>query len=316
MEYKEFLLCLKDKLELLCNEGESVQFETIVKNNSVKLDAIILKKEGDLAFPTIYVRDYYSESADESVVEEIARGILEFGRINRLDIDFDINEFCDFEKMKSSIAFKLINSAKNEELLKAVPHRDFNDLSIVYYCVMDTYVGGSAATIIYNKHTDIWKCTEEELYELAKINTERLNKPVLRSINDIILELVDRGEFDSDTADDLYEDLKDESVCPMYVLTNERKTYGASCLLYENILENFAEEHGDFYILPSSIHELILVPDEGNSSPTEFLNMVKNVNESQVADEEILSDNVYRYSSYDGLIHTFSNITFDAERVF
>ena len=98
-------------------------------------------------------------------------------------------------------------------------------------------------------------------------------------------------------------DLKDYVPSDMYVLTNESKLNGAACILYENVLYDFAQKLGaDLYILPSSVHEVILLPKLSMFEKDELVNMVKEVNTEGVAADEVLSDHVYEYNRTERLI--------------
>ena len=82
----------------------------------------------------------------------------------------------------------------------------------------------------------------------------------------------------------------------LYLLTNQMGYNGAAAILYEGVLKNFAEEVGkDLILLPSSIHEVLLLPDNGDSDYEALSALVREVNEAQVRREEWLSDHVYRY---------------------
>ena len=90
---------------------------------------------------------------------------------------------------------------------------------------------------------------------------------------------------------------------PMYVLSNKSKLNGSGCLFYHNLLHNLCEKlECDLYILPSSIHEVILIPAYDHDSYDELTSMVKEVNSTQLSKEEILSDHVYFYSRETGQI--------------
>ena len=88
-------------------------------------------------------------------------------------------------------------------------------------------------------------------------------------------------------------------VSGMYVASNSDKLNGSSVILYRDMLKNFAESHDveKLYILPSSLHEVIIIPDDANmEKDIQMLNeMVVSVNCTQVQPEEILSDHVYVY---------------------
>ena len=87
-----------------------------------------------------------------------------------------------------------------------------------------------------------------------------------------------------------------EDAVEMYVLTNKQKMNGASCILYEHILNDFAnQKNKDIYILPSSVHEVILVPVAEDIDRTELSRMVRDVNRNELEEGDVLSDRVYYY---------------------
>ncbi len=86
---------------------------------------------------------------------------------------------------------------------------------------------------------------------------------------------------------------------PMKVLTNSKRSSGAVCILYPGVLEEVAAERmgGDFYIIPSSVHEVILLPDDGRLLEENLKEMIFEVNRTKVDPEEVLSDNLYYYDA-------------------
>ena len=99
-------------------------------------------------------------------------------------------------------------------------------------------------------------------------------------------------------------DMLDEESCPMYILTNKERRYGAGTIFYPGIMEQAQKLLGDnFYILPSSIHECILIPEEGNYDQDRLSEMVAEINEQHVDAREVLSDQAYYYLKKDGRIH-------------
>jgi hypothetical protein len=108
--------------------------------------------------------------------------------------------------------------------------------------------------------------------------------------------LLDRGE-----------PLVPEEVGGMYVLTNASGSLGAAALFYPDVKEKAAELlGGDYYILPSSVHEVILVPDSADIKAADLCDMVKQANRTVVDEKDILSDNVYHYSKDDRKLNKVS----------
>jgi hypothetical protein len=144
-----------------------------------------------------------------------------------------------------------------------------------------------ANILIYNEHLSMWGITEDELYHTARKNTQRLLPSQMISMRSLI----------PDAPDDL-----DVS---LYILSNQYRTNGATVILYDGLLSRIAERfQKDLVILPSSIHETLLLPvDSLDSADMErYAQMIQEVNETQLADEEILSDHAYYYSRSTGLV--------------
>ena len=311
MEYNEFLSYIKDSINAIIGEERQVNIHKIIKNNDVELDGLtIMSKESNIS-PTIYLNDYYKEYKNGRSAGDIVFDIYGLYEQQNNKMDFDLSFFSDFSKIKDRLMFKLINYNSNTKLLSEIPFIKFLDLAIVFYCFIENDTLGDATVLIHTNHMNIWNVSTEDLYEHAMINTPRTLPPVITSMNDILKELfVERlqneyinSEIDNDediSFDDMAEDLlnifNNSNNPSMYVLTNTHKTNGSACILYKNVLKDFSLQiNSDLLILPSSIHEVIIIPYSDDLSPEQLTHMVKEVNLKELDAIEILSDHVYRY---------------------
>ena len=179
---------------------------------------------------------------------------------------------------------------------KKIPHIKILDLAIIFNCLVDADETGNATILIYNQHLSLWNITKDDLYHLAMKNTPALLTYELRDMSDVLIELMAGVPCNS-----MKEEF--EYMVPMYVLSNKSKLNGSGCIFYHNLLHNLCEKlECDLYILPSSIHEVILIPAYDHDSYDELTSMVKEVNSTQLSKEEILSDHVYFYSRETGQI--------------
>lgn len=202
------------------------------------------------------------------------------------------SQFDRFDTAKKNIAFKLIHAASNRELLEDVPYVPFYDLALVFYLFLDSDESCQMTSLIHKTHQSVWKISTQELYRLAHINTPRLFPAVIRSIEDVLKEIVPQNQ--------------DEGLIPLYVLTNTAGLHGACCILYEGVLKNFADQLGkDLVILPSSIHEVILLPKDENLCPQDLSHIVSEINQTEVSVEERLSNQIYLYTRDGNQIVTF-----------
>lgn len=203
---------------------------------------------------------------------------------------WDLSSFNDLDSSKDRIIFRLINRYQNQNLLEETPHIDFLDLAIVFLYLIETHDSVSATILIKNNHSKIWKTDCSSLMSIASNNTPRLLPWSVSNLKDMLLSM----EY---TDDDLIPEAKDIS-CPMYILTNSARLHGAGCILYPDVTEELWKRFGcDYYIIPSSIHELLLIPcyDSNTFAAQELNNMIKTVNQTQLDPGEILSDHAYIY---------------------
>ena len=290
MKWEVFIKEVKYLLEKKIADDEKVKVQQVPKNNGVVLTGVCIVKKGGRITPTIYLEEYYERFLEGLELENIATSILRKHRslqnVNETDLQF----FSDFEEVKKRIVFRLVNLERNRERLKEMPYVEYLDLAIVFYCHVSMEAESHAAIPVYTKHMKMWNVNKEELWKLAKKNTQKLFPCQLIHMEEMVLEMVHDLKVDEE---------KNGSILPvpMYILTNEYKLNGAATILYKDVLEDFSKAcDGDFYLLPSSIHEVILVPAKECNSFDEMTQMVQEVNETQVEAEELLADHAYYYS--------------------
>ena len=316
MDYENFISYIKDGIMHIMGTGVEVKTHKILKNNDIELDALTILEKDNSISPTIYLNYFYEEFLKGKEIGDVINEVYGLYEEHRKKLNFDKDFFMDFDKLRDRIAFKLVNTKSNSKLLKDIPHIAFLDLSIVFYCLLDNDYLGTATALIHNVHRDMWEVSTKELFELAKINTPRLLKCEIKDMNDLIKEiLVDDLQKTIFERDDRYDrncinteaekvaeglmknitQVKDQLA--MYVLTNNQRTNGAVCILYDEILKKFAEKVDcDVYILPSSVHEVILVPATEGIDGKELSVMVREVNQKELDKIDVLANNIYYYS--------------------
>ena len=280
-----FTEIIKSEMEKIYSSKCKVDVLNVVKNNGLHLTGItICNRESNMA-PTIYLDGYFADYKDGRTMENICKEIVQVYEKNKVQKDFFLEQVTDFKNVKDRICFKLVNREKNAELLADTPYVEYQDLAIVFYILVSKDKSGITSITVRNSLMDMWGMDADILYHLAKKNTQRLFRGRVLSMMEVMAEII------GDSAD-AFED----SAFPMYVATNVFKMNGACILLYDGVLKKFAEKiGGDFYILPSSVHEVIFVPANGNMNARYLIQMVREVNATQVAPDEVLSDNVYIY---------------------
>ena len=250
------------------------------------------------ATPTLYVNDLYEKYEKTGDYEEVARMAAETMEYGIKSFNSQIKEEClDTSKLKDKVFFSLINAEQNRELLNTVPHREFEDLAIVYRWNIGSDSMGTYTNLVNNDLAEKEGLTENDLYNVANKNTKELFPVLVKNMNEVISEIIfgesELGEEMQEEFNEVMMETPNEH--SMYVITNESKLYGAASILYEEPLHELAEKVGsDLYILPSSVHEVIAVSADF-SSPDELAEMVYEINMDQVDINDRLSNQVYCY---------------------
>ena len=298
MEYREFLENVRKEVESRYDSNVSVTLNHVMKNNGTELDGItIMEKDKNIAH-TIYINSFYDRYREGVSLKAVVSQIIRIYNQNKNSININADYFENYENVRKTIVYKLVNYQKNKKLLEDVPYKRVLDLAVVFYCLIEQRKGVSATALIHNEHLRIWNVTEDEIYNDALKNTPVLLAGSIVPMSKILSEIAGTAPVDND-----------EKVCEytgediLYVLTNSSRVNGAACILYDNLLKKFANDvHSDLYILPSSVHEVIIVPKKNAFDKSELADMVREVNEQGVSQDEILSDNVYEYNRKNGLI--------------
>lgn len=317
MNYSQFIIKVKENLQQRLGEEVTVETISVPKNNGVVMQGIAVRRPGEKVVPTIYMERFYMDYLEGRDMEDILEDFLEIyeeqDEIETPDVDF----YKDYERVKTRLALKLVNREKNREMLAEMPHRDFLDMAVIFYCLVDSPLAGTAAILIKEAHMKNWGISLEELYEDALTNAERMLPGTIRTMEELLSRMVlEDGipvwDWRAEEQEDFprLEGAGEESAfaggIPFLVLTNTRRYLGAACILYRGILERFAKKLGEnFFILPSSVHEVILLPETKVKSSENLLRMVIEVNRTQLAPEEVLSDTVYYYDRESGKISIY-----------
>ncbi|MCR4739838.1 MAG: DUF5688 family protein [Lachnospiraceae bacterium] len=283
---KEFANRVREEIERNYLNTVEVKVQEILKNNGVCLTGLTIIRENSNLSPTVYINELYDEYINGNMsIVGIAATIMDTYEHNRISENVDMSFFLKYESVKSMLYCKLINLESNRELLSEVPHEVFLDLAIVPYCLLrkeDIDTGGTASILIRNSHVKNWGISRKEVLKDAMANTREKQgsqitdmKTVLKDITGMII------------PDD----------CDMYVMTGKNKVNGAISMTDTDALMRFAGKiKKDLFIIPSSIHEVILVPTDSDEDMDTMNEMVVSVNDTEVAREEILSDHVYYFS--------------------
>lgn len=292
-----FAVSVKATMETLYGSGYRITLQEVVKNNGRTLTGLCIRKDDEKMAPTIYLDGFYEEYNKGVSMELICKEIDQIYENNKVKKDFDVSGIMDYEQMKDNVCFKLVNAKRNQMLLADAPHIMFHDLAIIFYILVSKGTTGTGTITIRNNIMNMWGIDADDLYSVASKNTQKLFRGKVSGITSVITEILN-DNIVSEISEELFDMVVNrDDMIPMYVASNADKTNGAAVVLYDDLLKEFAERIGsDFYILPSSIHEVLFVPAIGGVNARDLARMVRDVNATEVAADEILSDNVYVYN--------------------
>jgi len=299
MQLEEFANAVLAAVREKADGTFSVWLTTNIKNNGVKVLGVSTVSQDSNGSPCINLNGYYKEYRNGRLeigeaAEIVYRQLME----HRDDLqDINTADFLQWDVIKYHIYAKLVNAEMNREALKIIPHRHLLDLAVAYYIKVDgnAEVGGMLSILIQNNYMEMWGQDEESLYQMAVSNMRSDGEPHFMDMETLLCGIMPDGinPFECEEAVDV----------KMYVLTNGKRTFGAAELLDANTLRGISEKLADdFIVLPSSVHEIIILPSDHAPEYTELAGMVCEVNATQVDAEDRLSDHVYRYDRNEGIL--------------
>lgn len=288
---KDYDLFIRDVLEevsVQLGEGFRAVRGDVAGNNGTVMRQIIIYDSRQQAALLYGMDRYFELCRKQGDIRLIASDIVkQCRRQGKEPESADIRWFADWEKAGQRIIFRLSGTERNREMLADMPHRDIPHLglSMIFCAVADAVSGISASIWVRNSHLDMWGITEDCLFAQAWKNTPVQMKASVESM-DTVLHREKYAECAGKTPS-------------LYILSNEQKLYGAGCMLYEGVLEQAAEAIGSgFYVLPSSVHEVLLYPSDRNcrKEADALSALVSEINRSDaLREEDVLTDGVYYY---------------------
>lgn len=291
MSFEEFVEVAKELiLEYLPEEYHyaDIRLIEIAKTNGNYLGMNVRKDEAKIA-PTINLNGFYEYYERGESVENILRKMAECICLEAPNMDANI--LTDYKQARDRLFIRVCSTEWNKERLENVPHKEVADMAITYHLLLSEDDSRGATALITNKMLEYYGVTAEQLHEDALENSQKIMPPLVRDLEEL-----------------LAEETPDEEVflhVPMTVVTNEKRSNGAAALFYPGMMERLAETmEGNYYILPSSTHEQLLLPDIQELEWRELKDMVEDINATQVAPTDRLANQVYHYDSQDKVFET------------
>lgn len=288
------------------------EIHRVVRNNNCSFEGLCVRQtDGGPCGPYVAISHFEERLASGSDLETILDNISV--RLHER-IHIDTAALRDFEQMKGKIYFRVINYDANRKLLENVPYREYLDLAVVYQAVFTFSKEMYGSLVISDKIMKLWGTTEDELYELAYINSFLPEGVRIRPMEKVVEELKARCPFQ----DELGELFGTYERPMMYVADTTTYSYGSAAILRKELFKELADKiDRDLLIIPSSTQEYILVPKERGFLAERLKDMLWDVNYNVVDREEILSNHIYQYErETDKIIDLYEGEKVDLERIF
>ena len=294
---EEFCSVARGTLAQRLGDGYSLHVKEVRKNNGVKYRGLAVCKEGKNVSQVVSLEDMYRKYLEGEPMGALLEAVYEVYKEGCAGADVDRRKVTDWKEAEGRLFPKVISTEMNRELLRTVPHWEVLDLSVVIYVKLDNQETGKMAYVLAEDGlADLWGKSRDLLYETAVKNIMREGIS-FTNISHVMTSLLAGMEHDF-----LLDKYLATRESPLFVLTNRANVFGAVFMVLPQIMERIAEDMGgDVYVLPSSIHESLIVPASKVDDPALLHQLVYDVNRMQVPLADRLSDHVYLYSREKGL---------------
>ncbi|MBQ6407423.1 MAG: hypothetical protein IJJ64_05230 [Butyrivibrio sp.] len=296
MNFEEFKNSLandvKEILEEKTGRAFDVEPRTVEKMNET-YEALTVKPVDSEIGVNLNITNLYSNIESGDSYEDIVSGaakVAENALIN--SPDFDIDALKDYDKMKDNLAIEVVSAERNKGMLESVPHKEIEDMAVVYRFLVGDSPAGAGSILVTNQMLDNYGVTAEQLHQDAIKNAPEIRPLVIEGMAEVLAKQM--GVEDLET---LGFNIPPEQE-QMFVASVEGNIHGAGVLAYQDFMDQAAERAGgSFFILPSSIHEVLIIPDNGKFDAASLEKMVREVNATTVDIADQLTDNVYHYDA-------------------
>lgn len=186
--------------------------------------------------PTMYINDMYDQYLVTENLQKVLTDAAE--SMDKAFLEAPMAGILDMDNARDNIVFQVINTVQNEDMLRDMPHRDYQDLSIIYRWVVAIDDRGVQSTIVRDNLAKQLGMTEADLFKCAVENTRRIFPPVVKSMNDVMKEMFLSDGMPPEIADMMIEEMPADRT--MWIISNDRGLNGAGSMLYEEVLHKLS----------------------------------------------------------------------------
>ena len=290
MDYKEFLDSLQQDLQdYYSDAGVTIDYAEVQKMQGASYQGLQINRDGSNVGITMDMSNFYSELQDDIPYRDVmldVRDAVSDALNHSLSMDVDVGRLSNYEEMKHSLAVQLVSTERNKDMLSRVPHKEMADMSMVYRFDLGETSNGNATILVTNQMLQNYGISADQLYADAMTYAPMMHPASIRSMESVLFGIMEEEPVDL------------EGPAKLYVVTNEKSMNGAGVITYPDFMDQATEKMGgSFYILPSSIHEVLILKDSPDTDVNALVDMVTTINATQVRPEDQLTDNVYHYDA-------------------
>lgn len=318
-EFKEYII--SNIAEYLPEEYQEadILISRQIKNNDTVLDGLRIVKDTMPIVPVLYINDMYQEYREGMEIDHVVSGLADaytkvVSERGNLDLDMPLENIEEYEKIKDKITCRLVNRAANEKRLQGKPFTPVEDLAVSYHIQMVTEEDGIGSIAITEEMMEMYGIDLSTLHEQALTNMERFSPAIIKPLDEILVENM-VSEFMREYGMSVEEAKRSveaaipESIPGLLCVTNDRGLNGAVCIVSPEVQQKLAETAGgDYYVLPSSVHEILVLPKTGKIKGAELEEVVQSVNREEVSIEERLSDHIYEYNAKEHVFRIYESM--------
>lgn len=245
-------------------------------------------KEG--AFVSINLEALYQRMEADYPYEDMVKGVVRDAEryLETGGLEVDSAQIVDYERAKEFLCVEVVGTERNKEMLEKIPHTDVENMSLVYRVQLGKDDSGLSTVLVTNQMLGNYGVSAEQLHADAMESSARIRPAAIMSMQKMMAEMMGMS----------VEDMPPEMALPLFVVTNEDKVMGAAAVFYPEVMEHAAKElNGSYFVLPSSVHEVLLFPDDGETEVGALQAMVREINANEVQPRDRLSDQVYHYDA-------------------
>lgn len=295
MEYTAFKNKVADSIkDYLPDEYKdcALRFCTVTKSD-FEYEALMIEEAGKSgAVPALNITEAYNDYLNGTDFADILDELADIRLHAQLSSKINPSDILVLDKVKNLIIPRIINIEKHDKYLSDKPHTLIEDFAVTYAVRFESKSSCSDA-VITDTLLQVWGIGAKELHEIA-INNLSKKSPYFCSMLSYLT-----GNCDSINIDTL--DITDHPI-PFFILSNTSHMYGAAMILNSKLMKSITDKLGEVYIIPSSVHEVLILPKFAVSDAMELQDTIKSVNGNDVAPEDVLSNHVYEYYDETGSI--------------